>query len=172
MNKKQMNNSKKGRLNNATKIFALFLLAGMTFSGCKKDGQSAVDSVYPQIDITAQSAFPVQCSMIKRGEQFTFIANLTDNQELGSVSVDIHHNFDHHSHSTEVNECGFEPVKTPVKPFLLIGSEPIPKGLKSYQTGLKISVPADVDPGDYHFMIRLTDKEGWQTIKGLSIKII
>nr|WP_244939634.1 DUF4625 domain-containing protein [Arcticibacter tournemirensis] len=32
-------------------------------------------------------------------------------------------------------------------------------------------MPADADPGDYHFMIKLTDKEGWQTIKGLSIKL-
>nr|WP_229206214.1 DUF4625 domain-containing protein [Dyadobacter fermentans] len=35
----------------------------------------------------------------------------------------------------------------------------------------QIDVPADIDPGDYHFMIRLTDKEGWQTIRGISIKI-
>lgn len=28
-----------------------------------------------------------------------------------------------------------------------------------------------IDAGDYHFMIRVTDKEGWQTMKGLSLKI-
>lgn len=65
-----------------------------------------------------------------------------------------------------------DPVKTPQSPFLLIKSFLIPVGLKTYQTAIEIAVPADVDAGDYHFMIRLTDKEGWQTIKGLSIKII
>ncbi|RYD73590.1 MAG: DUF4625 domain-containing protein, partial [Sphingobacteriales bacterium] len=25
--------------------------------------------------------------------------------------------------------------------------------------------------GDYHFLIRITDKAGWQTIKAISIKI-
>ena len=36
---------------------------------------------------------------------------------------------------------------------------------------MEIKVPENVDSGDYHFMILLTDEEGWQTIKGLSIKI-
>jgi uncharacterized membrane protein len=62
-------------------------------------------------------------------------------------------------------------VKTPVKPFLLVKSIPIPAGNKSYTVSEQINVPADIDPGDYHFMIRVTDKEGWQTMKGLSIKI-
>jgi hypothetical protein len=44
--------------------------------------------------------------------------------------------------------------------------------VKSYEATTQITIPADVDPGDYHFMIRLTDKEGWQTLKGLSIKIL
>jgi hypothetical protein len=61
--------------------------------------------------------------------------------------------------------------KTPVKPFLFIQNYNIPAGLKQHEATAQIVVPADVDPGDYHFMIRLTDKEGWQTIKGLSIKI-
>jgi hypothetical protein len=33
-------------------------------------------------------------------------------------------------------------------------------------------VPEDVDTGDYHFLIKVTDKEGWQAIRGLSIDII
>lgn len=140
-------------------------------SACKKENQKEIDTEYPVIDITAENSFPKQCSEVKRGETFMFRASVSDNAELGSVSVDIHHNFDHHTHSTEVESCDLEPVKTPVKPFLLIQSYPIPSGLKTYEVQQEITVPADVDPGDYHFMIRLTDKEGWQTLKGLSIKI-
>lgn len=149
---------------------SLVFLAGI--SACKKDGnQQEVDKEYPQINVTAANAFPRQCSTIKRGQKFTFRAQLSDNAELGSVSVDIHHNFDHHTHSTEVESCNMDAIKTPVKPFLLIQSYAIPAATKSYDMQQDITVPADIDPGDYHFLIRLTDKEGWQTIKGLSIKI-
>jgi hypothetical protein len=154
-----------------SKGIAALLLLMATLAACKKDKQETVDTEYPVIDISAQNGFPKQCSSIERGGKFMFLAQLTDNAELGSVSVDLHHNFDHHNHSTEVDDCGLDPIKTPVKPFLLIQGYSIPQGLKSYQVQQEITVPADIDPGDYHFMIRLTDKEGWQTIKGLSIKI-
>ncbi|TCD03491.1 DUF4625 domain-containing protein [Pedobacter psychroterrae] len=140
-------------------------------SSCKKEKAEPIDTSYPEINVSIQDAFPKQCSVLKRGQSFTFRALLTDNAELGSLSVDIHHNFDHHSHSTEVSDCTMSPVKHAVKPFLLIRSFPIAAGLQSFQTNAEISVPADIDPGDYHFLIRLTDKQGWQTIKGLSIKI-
>jgi hypothetical protein len=154
------------------KIIGVALILIAAFSACKKDSnKEVIDTEYPEINVTATSEFPKQCSTVKRGEKFVFRAQVIDNAELGSVSVDIHHNFDHHTHSTEVESCGLDPKKTPVKPFLLIQAYPIPAGLKSYEVQQEISVPADVDPGDYHFLIRLTDKVGWQTIKGLSIKV-
>lgn len=142
------------------------------FAGCKKDNEKKIDTEYPVIDVTGTSAFPKQCSTVKRGQKFMFSAQLSDNESLGSVSIDIHHNFDQHTHSTEVESCNLDPKKTPVKPFLLIQTYNIPAGLKTYEVQQEITVPADIDAGDYHFMIRLTDKEGWQTIKGLSIKVI
>jgi uncharacterized membrane protein len=65
-----------------------------------------------------------------------------------------------------------EDEKVPVNPLLLIKTFELPGGLQEYQATLEIDVPEDVDPGDYHFMIKLTDREGWQTIKGISIKIL
>jgi len=153
------------------KQIAIFCLGcALLISSCKKETEE-IDTTYPVIDVNAATAFPKQCSVIKRGEKFVFRAAFSDNVELGSSSIDIHHNFDHHSHSTEVNECNMEPVKSPVKPFLLIKTFNIPSGQKSYNINEEIIVPADIDPGDYHFLIRLTDKAGWQSIKGISIKI-
>ncbi|MFB9076467.1 DUF4625 domain-containing protein [Flavobacterium procerum] len=152
--------------------FLLGLLACTFFiSSCESDS-SETDKEYPVIDNSTTNAFPIQCSEIKRGQKITFRARFTDNAELGSYSLDIHHNFDHHTHSTEVNNCIAEPVKKPLNPMLYINSVTIPAGQKSYEATQEINIPADIDLGDYHFMIRLTDKEGWQTIKGLSIKII
>ncbi|RZM26660.1 MAG: DUF4625 domain-containing protein [Pedobacter sp.] len=157
--------------NNKIIIAGLSLILLSAISSCKKDKAEPIDTSYPEINVSIQDAFPKQCSVLKRGQSFSFRAFLTDNAELGSVSIDIHHNFDHHSHSTEVSDCSMSPVKQAVKPFLLIRSFPIAAGLQSFQTNAEISVPADIDPGDYHFLIRVTDKQGWQTIKGLSIKI-
>ena len=152
-----------------TGFIALSLLSVLLLSNCKKETEE-IDTTYPEI-ITSATAFPQQCSVIKRGESFIFKTQVSDNVELGSMSIDIHNNFDHHSHSTEVNSCNMEAIKTPVKPYLLIREVSIPAGQKNYEATATVNVPSDVDPGDYHFLIRITDKAGWQTIKGISIKI-
>jgi hypothetical protein len=151
-------------------LMCLAVSISMLFTRCGKD-EAEVDTVYPEIDLSVAGAFPQQCSSIKRGQAFMFKARFSDNTELGSYSLDIHHNFDHHSHSTEVEECDLEAKKTPVKPFLFIKDYPVTAGLREHVGAVEISVPADADPGDYHFMVRLTDKEGWQTMRGISIKI-
>jgi hypothetical protein len=152
------------------KIAALFAIILLIFTGCKKDDKEEIDTEYPEI-LTTASSFPLQCGVLTRGQTATIKATFSDNKELGAYSIDIHHNFDQHNHSTEVSNCTFDAKKTPVKPFVFIQDYTIPAGSKRYESTAQIAIPADIDPGDYHFMIRLTDKEGWQTIKGLSIKI-
>ncbi len=136
-----------------------------------------IDEQKPNIDLTIQDAFPLNCDTLFFGETFNLKMIFTDNVELGSFSIDIHNNFDHHSHSTEVTECSLDPIKIPVNPFLYINDFEIPLGSKEYQTNLEINIPpansyGDFDEGDYHFFISLTDKSGWSTQKGLSIKIL
>ena len=154
-------------------IFPVLLLA--FFSSCEKDDE--IDQEKPGIDLSIQDAFPVNCDTLYFGESFELKALFTDNVELGSFSIDIHHNFDHHSHSTEVTECDLDPVKDPENPFKFIQDYSIPEGSKEYETNLSISIPSgndngEYDEGDYHFFISLTDKEGWSTQKGLSIKML
>jgi len=154
----------------AYKLLSLVAILALTVASCKKDKEE-IDTTYPTINIEASNAFPKQCSVVKRGEKFIFKADFSDNVELGAVSVDIHHNFDQHSHSTEVAACNMDAKKTPVNPLKFIKDFSIPTGQKNYQISQEIEIPANIDAGDYHFLIRLTDKSGWQTIKGLSIKI-
>ncbi|RZL51986.1 MAG: DUF4625 domain-containing protein, partial [Pedobacter sp.] len=121
------------------KQIAIFCLGcALLISSCKKETEE-IDTTYPIIDVSATTAFPKQCSVIKRGEKFRFSASFSDNVELGSSSIDIHHNFDQHSHSTEVSECNVEPVKSPVKPYLLIKTLNIPSGQKSYNINEEIT---------------------------------
>lgn len=139
--------------------------------------ENDVDSIKPTIDISFDDAFPKNCETLYFGEAFVLKLRFSDNAELGSYSIDIHNNFDHHSHSTEVTECDMDPVKEPVNPFVFIDDYSIPKGLSEYETSVSISIPSEsggalLDEGDYHFFISLTDKEGWSAQKGLSIKIL
>ncbi len=151
---------------------AIFLL--VAFFSCNKDD---VDTEKPQINLALSDAFPINCDTLYFGETFTFKSLFTDNAELGSFSIDIHNNFNHHSHSTEVTECNLSPKKEPVNPFLFIQDYDIPMGLKEFETDTPITLPSAnsnglFDEGDYHFFISLTDKEGWSDQKGLSIKIL
>lgn len=148
----------------------MLLVSAVMFSSCGDDEQ--IDTEYPVIDIAFEEAFPIQCSNVERGGSFIFKARFTDNMQLGGFSLDIHHNFDHHTHSTEVNDCDMGAVKKPENPFLFIKNYLIPDGVREYAAEVEIEVPDDVEAGDYHFMILLTDHEGWQTIKGLSITLI
>lgn len=151
-------------------IFALSLL----FS-CGDDND--VDKEAPVIDLSAVDAFPINCDTLYFGETFTLKVIFTDNTELGSFSLDIHNNFDHHSHSTEVTECSLDDKKEAENAYTFIEDYDIPEGSKSYETDLEITLPSSnssgsYDEGDYHFFISLTDKEGWSEQKGLSIKIL
>jgi len=159
-------------MKNTILIVVLLLI---TVSACIKNDH--IDTVPPVIDLAYPTTFPSNCDTLYYGETFVLKMFFSDNVELGSFSIDIHHNFDHHSHSTEVNACSPEPIKSPVNPFVLVEEFKIPSGLKEYTTNLPITLPSQndrgiFDGGDYHLMIRLTDKEGWSTMKGLSIKIL
>ena len=151
----------------------LILLTGsflLLFGMCAKEDNK--DTEYPVIDLSSHGAYPHNCDSISRGETFTTIAFFSDNEELGAYSIDIHQNFDHHTHSADIDECNLGAVKEPVNPFQYIQSFEIPLGSKEYTMSQDIYVPQDADPGDYHYMIRLTDKAGWQTVYGIAIKIL
>lgn len=151
----------------------LIFIAGcllFLFSMCAKKNDQ--DTVYPVIDLSSPGAHPQNCDTVLRGESFMVKAIVTDNEELGAYSIDIHDNFDHHTHSADIEDCDLDPIKEPVNPFKFIQSYNIPAGSKQYTINQDIYIPQDVDTGDYHFMIRLTDKAGWQSLYGLSLKVL
>ncbi|MBN2775638.1 MAG: DUF4625 domain-containing protein [Prolixibacteraceae bacterium] len=155
------------------KIQFLMLVLMFFIYSCEEEG----DKENPVIDIGIENAFPQNCDTLYFGEAFTFKVLFTDNVELGSYNIDIHNNFDHHSHSTEVTECSLDPVKEPENPFRFIQDFSIADGLREYETNLSINIPDGnseglFDEGDYHFLVNLVDKEGWTSQVGLSIKIL
>lgn len=149
----------------------MFLLPALFWEGCGSD-DDVKDMQKPVIEMSGDGYFPQNCVFLKRGDRFTFKAKFSDNVELGNYNIEIHHNFDHHSHSTGSEECETEAKKDPVNAWVFNQDYAIPAGLKEYAPSNEIAVPAGVDTGDYHFMIRLTDKSGWQQLAAISVKII
>jgi hypothetical protein len=157
-------------------FFFLLLVVILSIASCSKDGIE-VDNQKPEIDLSFNQAFPQNCDTLYFGEPFTFNVKFVDNIALGSYSIDIHNNFDHHSHSTEVSECSPDLAKSPVNPLVFIQDYSIPTAAKLYEANFTITLSASnsvgvYDEGDYHFLISLTDKSGWSTQKGLSVKIL
>lgn len=143
----------------------------LVMSSCSKSDDDK-DMTKPIIVTEGYEAEPSDCQIFRRGEKISFHYVFSDNVELGAYNIEIHNNFDHHTHSTSNVECELSENKTPVSPWIYNKDFEIPQGKTDYDASFDIEVPDNIDEGDYHFMIRLTDKEGWQEIKSVAIKVI
>jgi hypothetical protein len=153
-----------------TNSVVLLILALLFFvSACSKDDEK--DTEKPAIDMSAGDAFPKPCDTLYLGSSFTFKALFTDNAALGAYNIELHHNFDHHTHGSHNETCPLDPIKEPVNPFYFNQSYDIQDAPQIYTALRYIYIPSDVDPGDYHFMVRVTDKEGWQAWRSVSVKL-
>ena len=147
----------------------LFVLLCVLSGACSSPSK---DITAPEILPQGDYASPVNCQVFERGSVLPFAYAFSDDVELGSYNLEIHNNFEHHTHSTEAGECEQEPVKKPVNAWIFNQSYEIPAGSRVYEASRNIPIPLDVDPGEYHFMIRVTDASGWQEIKSVSIRIL
>lgn len=138
---------------------------------CSKDDGETKDMEKPAI-LDGAVPVPTDCQVYHRGEEIPFRYTFTDNVALGSFNIEIHNNFDHHSHSTSAGDCPLDAKKAPVRPWVFNQDYTIAPGLRTYDAAVDIPIPTDIDPGDYHFMVRVTDASGWQQLKAISIKIL
>ncbi len=154
--------------------FILLVFVVGLVSSCSKD---VVDNEKPVINFDIDGATLRPCDTAMLGDTLRVRVLLTDNMELGSFRIDIHNNFDHHSHSTEPLSCQLDPKKPATNPFVFVGVYDIPPGLQSYEAQVKIPLPQQnntgpIQGGDYHFFISLTDQTGWSSNKGFGIKLL
>ncbi|MBR6250439.1 MAG: DUF4625 domain-containing protein [Bacteroidales bacterium] len=152
------------------RILTLTIIAAI-FSACGNDADDT-DTTAPQIADAGEQTCPTDCYECFRGETIEFCYTFTDDTELGSFNIEIHNNFDHHTHSTSSVECEMDGKKTAVNAWIYNQDFSIPSGQTTYTPHITIDIPTDIDTGDYHFMIRLTDKAGWQQLKAMAIKVV
>lgn len=139
---------------------------------CSGDDGSIKDEEKPGISIDYTEGFPQACTVLKRGEVYRFRAMVTDNLELASYSLDIHHNFDHHTHDDQGAQCELFPVKEAQHPFIFMKNYTVDGAPTSYEINIAVTIPNDIDPGDYHCQYSVTDRTGWQSRTSIDIKIV
>lgn len=155
------------------RIWLLSTFCALTLLSCEKNNEK--DTLHPTIDLTLADAYPTNCDTLYLGDTAQIKFLVSDNAGIGSLSISIHHNFDHHSHSTELTECALQPRKAPVNPLVIIEEIPIPEGQKEYTVNYPLPMPDvenAIDTGDYHVYLSLTDITGWTTQRGVSIKVL
>lgn len=152
-------------------MVALMCVVTLSFSSCSSDDEDAKDMEKPVITDKGVTANPIDCQVYQRGENILFHYVFTDDTELGAFNIEIHNNFEHHTHSTSSVECHMDEQKQPVNPWVYNRDFTIPAAQRQYDATVDIPIPADIDTGDYHFVVRLTDRAGWQQLKAVTIKI-
>jgi len=131
-----------------------------------------IDEEKPTITVNYAGGFPQTCENLSRGQSYTIKAKVTDNLELASYSIEMHHNFDHHTHDDQEDPCELEPITTAVNPFNFSTNNSVPEGLTSFEIEAVITIPAAIDTGDYHLALSVTDVTGWQARTAVDIKIV
>ncbi len=158
-------------LNMKKLVLLLLLLCALCACSSSRDNDSR-DMSQPIISEQGITANPVECQQYRPGDVIPFHYVFTDDVELGNYNIEIHHNFDHHTHSGSAIECEMETKKEAGdKAWVFNQDYTIPAGQRTYTARVDIRIPADVETGDYHFMVRLTDRAGWQQLKAVSIKV-
>ncbi|WP_010136428.1 DUF4625 domain-containing protein [Ochrovirga pacifica] len=142
------------------------------FNACSSDSDIDKDLEKPTLTIQFDEAFPKACEQLQRGQTYTFKAKATDNVGLVAYSIDVHHNFDHHTHDDQGVECDLGPIKTPVNPFLFKKNFTLEQQPTAYELSITVEIPNNIDVGDYHCAYSITDQTGWQTQTSIDIKII
>ncbi len=150
-----------------------FLTMGaiLLFNSCSKNNDDVVDTEKPTVSVNYDNGFPQACSLLQRRHTYTIRARASDNVGLAAYSIDIHNNFDHHTHDNQEAECELAPIKDAVNPFLFMKNYSMENGL-SQEIQQEITIPENIDTGDYHFHLSVTDVTGWQSSAYVDVKII
>ncbi|SEC80967.1 protein of unknown function [Tenacibaculum sp. MAR_2009_124] len=151
------------------KLGLLFLLTLLAIA-CNSDNDEP-DTTKPTITVQYDAGFPKSCDILEKGKQYTVKVKVSDNIALATYAIDIHHNFDHHTHDDQGAQCELAPIKTPVTPLIYMQNFSIENTPKEYEINQEINIPNDIDSGDYHCQISVIDVTGWQSRTSIDIKI-
>jgi hypothetical protein len=134
-------------------ILPLSLLVLAILAGCDSSNET-IDTSAPTIEL----ADPLSGESFAAGDAVHFEASFTDDIELGVYKIDIHNNFDGHSHGRI--------AKSTEDPGLLkwsfSQSFDFDPGLKNSDVHLhdELEIPLNTMAGPYHFIVSAVDASG------------
>lgn len=142
---------------------SLILASGLSLllASCEKDN---ADTANPTVVISS----PQEEEALKAGEEIHFEADFADNVELKSYKVDIHSNFNHHTHKSAQEDSAA---------WVFQQSWNFDQGQKeAHIHHHEITIPTEIEgkpvaTGDYHFMVYCTDAAGNETWQAVGIEI-
>ncbi len=143
---------------NKISLIAVFaILFGLM--SCKKEKKEEFDNQKPSINIIK----PSNNQVIKGNENLQIEVKFTDNMNLSQYKLEIHPNFDGHSHGKTDEE-----VATPWEWDTIVNISG-----KEHNAKFSIKVPSNVKAGNYHFMAMCTDAVGYEAQwRVINIKIL
>ncbi len=120
----------------------IMLFAGvLALASCKKDEK---DDEAPVIGVSE----PVNNFSVNTGSEIHFEATFTDNEDLAQYKIDIHNDFDGHTHG-KTSEA--DPWETVIIQNI---------SGKTHNATEHIDVPTDAAAGDYHMIVSCVDASG------------
>lgn len=149
-----------------TRLVYLFsITASLFLASCSEDDDATIDTQAPQISI----AEPHNEEEIAPGGEIHFEALFTDNVELASYKIEVHNDFDSHTHSVAKQE-------DTQNPWSYSEVFTIPAGQTSFEALQHIYVPAEINgvaisEGHYHFGVYVTDAAGNESQAFLELHI-
>ncbi|MDR1557785.1 MAG: DUF4625 domain-containing protein [Tannerellaceae bacterium] len=133
------------KTNNLFFIICLMASLSLSFVSCESG-----DTTRPVINLIE----PAEGEVLSIGEEVHFEMELSDNEMLKEYKVEIHDNFDGHSHD-EATRAANEPV-----PFFFEKTWDVSGKKNASIHHHEIVIPADATPGDYHVEVFCTDAAG------------
>ncbi|MDN3594913.1 DUF4625 domain-containing protein [Zunongwangia endophytica] len=142
--------------NFSIKVIGLLTIA--FFASCSSDDDNILDTEKPEITIND----PVEDEAFAVGGELHFDVDLSDNDALSSYKVDIHNNFDGHTHSGVLNSTVAIGTKqaTTVSPWSYNETFQIEGTPQTYHAHEHIQIPAEIAEGPYHLGITVVDASG------------
>lgn len=158
--KLQFNNYKKWH-----KVAFLVAFVLLTIQ-CEESSQEEFDTISPEITVE----YPEPCELMQFGNSLRLKAVFSDNVAVKSYKLNMHHNFDHHTHGDHKEVCEMDEIKIASNPFLQNWVVNLPES-ESVSIDTSFALPPGYEGGDYHVLLYLTDINGNQSWKGVSIKL-
>ncbi len=158
------------------KYIAFYSILSSLFLTSCTSGDDNVDTEPPVIILNA----PVEGAKLEAGKDIHFDMDLTDNVALGTYNVDIHDNFDGHTHgkgvsiqSIEVRHDDHDHENDSRKAFKFNRTWDDIFGKKNDHVHQHdIVIDKDAKRGNYHFVVKVVDKAGNQSMVFRNIEIV